>query len=279
MGHQTGHRMVAVLLHELGYTLQAKRKTLDATPHPDRNAQFAYVNRRVQEETAAGNPVLAVDTRKKELNGNHTHGGRAWRPKGDPEEVRVHDFPDPELGRAKPDGDYDMAGQVGWVSVGIDHDTAAFAVSTIRRWWHAMGKPVYPQARRLLITADAGGSECPRLRVWKRELQTLADELGVPIAVCYFPPGTSKWNTIEHRLCSFISQNWGGTPLVNHEVVVNLIAGAATEIGLRVDGALDHNRDSTGHQGSPQALTPMNLVPDDLYGDWNYCIWPSASHR
>jgi hypothetical protein len=279
LGHHTGHRMVAVLLHELGYTLQAKRKTLDGIQHPDRNAQFAYLHRRVQEESAAGNPVLAVETRKQELHGNRQHGGRAWRPHGHPEEVRVHDVPDPEWGHVQPDGDDDRAGQEGWVSVGIDHDTAALAVASLRRWWHAMGKPVYPHARRLLITADAGGSDSPRLRVWKRELQTLADELGVPLAVCYFPPGTSKWHTIEHRLFSSISQHWGGKPLVRHDVVVNLIAGAATATGLRVDGALDHNGDSTGRQGSNQALAPMNLVPDDLYGDWNYCIYPSAPHR
>jgi hypothetical protein len=163
--------------------------------------------------------------------------------------------------------------------VGIDHDTAALAVASLRRWWHAMGKPVYPHARRLLITADAGGSDSPRLRVWQSELQTLADELGVPLAICYFPPGTSKWTTIEHRLFSSISQNWGGTPLVRHEVVVNLIAGAATKIGLTLNGALDHHRDSTGGQGSNYPLAPMNLVPDDLYGDWNYCIYPSSPQR
>jgi transposase len=222
MGHQTSHRMVAELLHELGYSLQANRKTLEGTSHPDRNAQFGHIEKRVQEFLAAHDPVISVDTKKRELVGEFKNTGRELRPKGQPEPVRIHDFIIPELGRATPYGVYDLAQNSGWVSVGTDHDTASFAVETIRRWWYCMGQPVYPQAQALLITADAGGSNGSRLRLWKLELQKLADELGFPVSVCHLPPGTSKWNKIEHRLFSFISQNWRGKPLVSHEVIVNL---------------------------------------------------------
>jgi transposase len=279
LGHQTGHRMVAELLHELGYSLQANRKTLEGTQHPDRNAQFEYINARAQEAIAAGNPVISVDTKKKELIGNFRNSGREWRPKGTPEPVAMHDFPDPTLGRANPYGVYDIVRNVGWVSVGIDHDTASFAVETIRRWWHSMGKPVYPRARRLLITADAGGSNGSRLRLWKLELQQLADELGFSIAVCHFPPGTSKWNKIAHRLFSFISQNWRGKPLVSHEVIVNLIAGTTTATGLQVHCELDANSYPPGRKVSAQELAPINLVRDDFHGDWNYSIRPSSRRR
>ena len=233
-GHKTSHRMVAELLHEMGYSLQANRKTLEGSAHPDRNAQFEHLNRAVQLQLWAGEPVVSVDTKKKELVGPFKNSGRELRPTGQPEEVLVHDFLIPELGRVSPYGVYDVGQNEAWVSVGVDHDTAAFAVESIRRWWRTMGQPLYPQATRLLITADAGGSNGYRLRLWKLELQKLADETGLEIAVCHLPPGTSKWNKIEHRLFSAISQNWRGKPLVNHEVVVNLIGATTTRTGLRV---------------------------------------------
>jgi hypothetical protein len=215
--------MVAVQLQQLGYSLQANRKTIEGTRHPDRNAQFEHINARVRAYLRQGEPAISVDTKKKELVGNFKNAGREWRPRGHPQPVQVHDFVQPELGRAIPYGVYDLGANTGWVSVGIDHDTAAFAVASIRRWWQAMGRRAYPRARRLLITADAGGSNGPRVRLWKVELQALADHLRRPISVCHFPPGTSKWNKIEHRLFSFISQNWRGQPLVSHAVIVNLM--------------------------------------------------------
>ena len=235
-GHQTSHRMVAELLHQLGYRLQANRKTKEGTSHPDRNAQFEKINRKVKRFWAHNQPAISVDTKKRELVGEFKNNGRELRPAGNPEKVRVHDFLIPELGRATPYGVYDLARNSGWVSVGMDHDTAAFAVETIRRWWRSMGQTAYPQAERLLITADAGGSNGARVRLWKLELQKLADETGLRITVCHFPPGTSKWNKIEHRLFSFISQNWRGKPLVSHEVIVNLIAATTTRKGLQVQG-------------------------------------------
>ena len=221
-GHKTSATMVAKLLKGLNYSLQGNKKTKEGSSHPDRNAQFEHINKRVKQEMAAANPVISVDTKKKELVGDFKNGGRELRPKGDPEKVRTHDFVDPELGRASPYGVYDLMNNQAWVSVGIDHDTGAFAVATIRRWWAEMGAPSFPQAKALLITADGGGSNGSRLRLWKVELQTLADELAMPISVCHFPPGTSKWNKIEHRLFSFITQNWRGKPLITHQVIVNL---------------------------------------------------------
>jgi transposase len=276
MGRQTSHRMVAGMLRELGYSLQANRKTKEGTHHPDRNAQFEYLNRKVQRRLAAREPVISVDTKKKELVGEFKNGGRELRPQGDPEKVRVHDFPIPELGRANPYGVYDLATNTGWVSVGMDRDTAAFAVETIRHWWFGMGKAVYPQAHQLLITADSGGSNGARVRLWKVELQKLADQTGLRVSVCHLPPGTSKWNKIEHRLFSFISQNWRGKPLVSYEVIVNLIAATSTENGLRVHSELDTQSYPAGVKVSDKEMAQVALRPDKFHGDWNYTIIPRA---
>jgi len=273
-GHQTSHRMVAELLHELGYSLQANQKTLEGSEHPDRNAQFEHLNGAVQQQLWAGEPVISVDTKKKELVGPFKNGGRELRPKGAPEQVRSHDFLIPELGRVSPYGVYDMAQNEAWVSVGVDHDTAAFAVESIRRWWRTMGQPFYPAATRLLITADAGGSNGYRLRLWKLELQKLADETGLEVAVCHFPPGTSKWNKIEHRLFSAITQNWRGKPLVSHEVVVNLIGATTTKTGLKVRSELDTNRYPAGRVVSDDELAVIHLRRDPFHGDWNYALLP-----
>jgi transposase len=273
-GHQTSHRMVAELLHDLGYSLQANQKTLEGSEHADRNAQFEYLNRAVQQQLWAGEPTISVDTKKKELVGPFKNGGRELRPKGVPEQVRIHDFIIRELGRVTPYGVYDIAQNEAWVSVGVDHDTAAFAVESIRRWWWSMGYALYPQATRLLITADAGGSNGYRLRLWKVELQKLADETRLEIAVCHFPPGTSKWNKIEHRLFSAITQNWRGKPLVSHEVVVNLIGATTTKTGLRVRSELDTNQYPAGRTVSDDELSTIHLRPDAFHGDWNYSLLP-----
>ena len=273
-GHQTSHRVVAELLHAMGYSLQANQKTQEGTDHPDRNAQFEYLNEAVQQQLWAGEPSISVDTKKKELIGPFKNGGRELRPKGDPEQVLVHDFLIPELGRVSPYGVYDLAQNEAWVSVGIDHDTAAFAVESIRRWWWSMGQPVYPDATRLLITADAGGSNGYRLRLWKIELQKLADETGLELAVCHFPPGTSKWNKIEHRLFSAITQNWRGKPLISHEVVVNLIGATTTSTGLRVTSKLDTNRYPAGRKVSDDELAVIHLRRDAFHGEWNYSLLP-----
>jgi transposase len=275
LGHATSHRMVADLLHDLGYSLQANRKTLEGTNHPDRNAQFAYINAKVQAALLAGAPVISVDAKKKELVGDFKNAGREWHPAGQAVPVRVYDFRIPALGRVTPYGVYDMAQNTGWVNVGTDHDTATFAVESIRRWWHAMGHPAYPHARTLLITADGGGSNGSRVRLWKLELQQLADETGLEIAVCHFPPGTSKWNKIEHRLFSFISQNWRGKPLVSHEVIVNLIAATTTQTGLKVVCQLDQNAYPAGRKVSNKAMEEINLRRDTFHGEWNYTILPS----
>jgi len=272
--HSTSHRMVAELLHELGYSLQANSKTIEGTSHPDRNAQFEHINRKVKRYLTSGDPVISVDTKKKELVGDFKNAGRELRPKGNPEEVRVHDFLIPALGRAVPYGVYDIGTNTGWVSVGVDHDTATFAVDTIQCWWRSMGSPVYPRARRLLITADAGGSNGSRVRLWKLELQRFADEVGIPISVCHFPPGTSKWNKIEHRLFSFISQNWRGKPLVSHEVIVNLIAGTTNKGGLKVRAELNNNEYAAGRKVANRELKDVRIVPDAFHGDWNYTIRP-----
>ena len=237
--HAVSHQVVADLLHEMGYSSQANRKTTEGASHPDRNAQFEHLNGKVKWSLSRKQPVISVDTKKKELVGDFKNGGRELRPKGNPEPVRVHDFIDKELGRATPYGIYDVGLNSGWVSVGVDHDTAEFAVETIRRWWRSMGSQAYPHATRLLITADSGGSNGSRLRLWKLELQKLADETGLRIAVCHFPPGTSKWNKIEHRLFSFITQNWRGKPLTSLQVIVNLIAATTTATGLTVHSELD----------------------------------------
>lgn len=274
MGHQVSHRIVADILHALGYSLQGNRKTLEGANHPDRDAQFEHINRQAQEHLATADPVISVDTKKKELVGEFKNGGREWHSKGQPAKVKVHDFVEPELGRAIPYGVYDLATNSGWVSVGVDHDTASFAVETVRRWWNSMGVQSYPMAKRLLITADGGGSNGSRLRLWKVELQKLADELGLPISVCHFPPGTSKWNKIEHRMFSFISQNWRGKPLVSHEVIVNLIAATTTAKGLKVRAELDRAEYPAGRAVSDKEVAEVNLHRDSFHGEWNYTISP-----
>jgi len=276
-GHIISYPVVAELLRELGYSLQANRKNKEGSSHPDRNAQFEYINRQVKRFLAGKQPVISVDTKKKELVGDFKNGGRELRPKGEPEKVRVHDFLIPELDRATPYGVYDLARNTGWVSVGMDHDTAAFAVESIRRWWQRMGRPVYPKASRLLITADAGGSNGPRLRLWKVELQKLADETGMRIAVCHFPSGTSKWNKIEHRLFSFISQNWRGKPLLSFEVIVNLIAATTTVKGLKVHAEVDDGVYPAGTKIDDTDLAGVRLRRDKFHGDWNYEIHPRTA--
>ena len=276
-GHFTSHSLVVALLHDLGYSLQGNRKTVEGASHPDRNAEFEYISRKVKEHLRTKDPVISVDTKKKELVGNFKNGGREWRPQGNPEQVQIHDFLVPELGRAIPYGVYDLGQNTGWVSVGVDHDTSEFAVATIRRWWYSMGRPVYRQAKRLLITADAGGSNGPRLHLWKLELQKLADEIGLPIAVSHFPPGTSKWNKIEHRLFSFISQNWRGRPLISHQVIVKLIAGTRTTTGLKVRAVLYRNTYPAGLKVDKKALANLQLRPATFHGDWNYTISPTGN--
>jgi hypothetical protein len=277
--HQVSHQLVSELLHELGYSLQANRKTIEGSHHPDRDAQFEHISRRARVYLRAGDPVISVDTKKKELVGNFKNGGRELRPQGDPEKVLVHDFVIPELGRAIPYGVYDLGSNSGWVSVGIDHDTATFAVESIRRWWQSMGRRLYRNSKRLLITADAGGSNGPKVRLWKVELQRLANELGMEISVCHFPPGTSKWNKIEHRLFSFISMNWRGKPLVTYQVIVSLIAGTTTEKGLRVRAALDSNAYPAGIKVSPAEVQKVNIRPARFHGDWNYTVAPLAGRQ
>ncbi len=277
--HQQGFRVsrqkVAELLDEMGYSLQANRKTREGSRHPDRNAQFEYITARVRDFQERGQPAISVDTKKKELVGDFKNGGREWRPKGQPEEVRVHDFMDKVLGKAIPYGVYDLTANAGWVSVGSDHDTADFAAETVRRWWRNMGQPQYPRATELLITADGGGSNGSRCRLWKVALQRLADELRLVISVCHFPPGTSKWNKIEHRLFSQIAVNWRGRPLTSHEVVVQLIGDTRTETGLRVQAELDHNHYPTGIKVPNKALAAVNLRRAEFHGEWNYTISPS----
>jgi transposase len=278
MGHTVSYPVVAEMLHELGYSLQGNRKTKEGTSHPDRNAQFEHIHAKVQNHIASRQPVISVDTKKKELVGDFKNGGQDWRPKGKPVPVRVHDFVDPELGRAAPYGVYDLAQNTGWVSVGVDNDTASFAVETIRRWWHAAGKETYSKATQLLITADGGGSNGSRLRLWKLELQKLADETGLAIAVCHFPPGTSKWNKIEHRLFSFISKNWRGQPLTSFKVIVNLIAGTTTRKGLKVHAEIDGNSYPAGIKVADDEMSGINLQRDEFHGEWNYQIRPSSGN-
>jgi transposase len=276
MKHRISHQVVADLLHALGYSLQANSKTKEGADHPDRNAQFEHLNGKVKWCLGRRQPVISVDTKKKELVGDFKNNGQELRPKGSPELVRVHDFVDPELGRAAPYGIYDLGRNSGWVSVGMDHDTAEFAVETIRRWWRSMGQASYPSATRLLITADAGGSNGSRLRLWKLELQKLADETNLRIVVCHFPPGTSKWNKIEHRLFSFISQNWRGKPLRSFEIIVSLIAATTTSTGLRVHAELNTETYAAGIKVSDQAFAQIKIRRDKFHGDWNYEIQPRA---
>jgi len=274
MGHRIGHNVVADLLRKLNYSLQSNRKTREGSNTPDRDAQFHYINAQVTAALQAGEPAISVDTKKKELVGDFKNGGRELRSRGDPEPVRVHDFKIPELGRAVPYGVYDIAGNTGWVSVGIDHDTASFAVNAIRRWWQSMGRARYPEARSLLITADCGGSNGARVRLWKLELQALADELGLSITVCHLPPGTSKWNKIEHRLFSFITQNWRGKPLVSYQTIVQLIAATTTRTGLNVKCEIDNATYPAGVKVSDSEMATINIAPHDFHGEWNYTIRP-----
>jgi hypothetical protein len=276
-GHQVCHQLVSQLLHELGYSLQANRKTHEGGDHPDRDAQFEHLNVQAQAFLAAGDPVLSVDAKKKELVGDFKNGGREWHPQGEPEQVRVYDFPIPGLGRVTPYGVYDQGGNAGWVNVGIDHDTAAFAVESIRRWWNEVGQQRYPEAKRVLISADGGGGNGSRVRLWKWELQQLADETGLAITVCHLPPGTSKWNKIEHRLFAWISQNWRGKPLTSYAVILKLIAATTTKAGLAVQCQLDTNTYPTGRKVSDAEMASLALIPDAFHGEWNYTIVPRAS--
>ena len=275
-GHKVGRHKVAELLVDLGYSLQANRKTKEGTSHPDRDAQFTYINAQVQAFQARGQPVVSVDTKKKELVGDFKNGGREWQPQGQPELVRTYDFVDKRLGQGIPYGVYDPTANVGWVSVGSDHDTAAFAVETLRRWWHNMGAPMYGGATALLITADGGGSNGSRNRLWKVARQRLADELGLRISVCHFPPGTSKWNKIEHRMFSHSSMNGRGKPLTSHEVIVNLIANTTTQTGLTIHAELDTHQYPTGIKVTDQELETVRLQKADFHGEWNYTILPTS---
>jgi hypothetical protein len=274
MGHSVSFPVVGEILRREGYSLQANRKTREGKQHPDRNAQFEYINRQAIRHHRASQPVISVDTKKKELVGDFKNTGREWRRKGRPRRVRVHDFIIPRKGKAIPYGVYDLKRNEGWVSVGIDHDTAAFAVQSIRRWWRTMGRPAYPKARSLLVTADSGGSNGSRTRLWKWELQRLADQMGLSISVCHFPPGTSKWNKIEHRLFSFISRNWRGRPLESLAVIVNLIGATRTTHGLKVRCELDPGRYPEGQKISDAQMASLNLERNRFHGDWNYTIHP-----
>jgi Rhodopirellula transposase DDE domain len=273
-GFTASQKLVGRLLRRLGFSLQANQKTREGTSHPDRNAQFEYINAQVDAFQAAGQPTISVDTKKKELVGDFKNGGRELRPKGEPEPVRVHDFVIPELGKVAPYGVYDIAANTGWINLGINHDTAAFAVESIRRWWQQLGQARYHQAKRLLITADCGGSNGARVRLWKTELQALADQTGLSITVAHLPPGTSKWNRIEHRLFAFITQNWRGKPLLTHQVIVQLIASTTTKTGLTVQCRLDQNAYDKGIKISDAEMARLNITPANFHGEWNYTIAP-----
>lgn len=273
MGHRVSHVLVGRLLKTAGYSLQANRKTKEGGSHPDRDAQFQYINELTTQQLTSGNPALSVDTKKKELIGNYKNAGREYRPVGQPRDVDVYDFVG-ELGRANPYGVYDVGENEAWVSVGISSDTAEFAVESIHRWWEIMGCERYPELSELLITADCGGSNGYRVRLWKLELQELADSIGVPVTVCHLPPGTSKWNKIEHRLFSFIAMNWRGKPLVDYQTIVSLIAATQSTSGLQVRCALDENRYEKGRKVSDEEMASVNLQPHEFHGEWNYTILP-----
>ena len=282
LGHSVSHTVVAELLHQLGYSLQGNVKTREGRQHPDRDAQFRYIAATVMRVQRRGQPAISVDTKKKELVGDFKNSGRVWRRQGEPDRVRVHDFiiRDPEHGKAIPYGVYDLRRDEGWVSIGIDHDTASFAVNAIRRWWRQMGRDAYPRARSLVITADAGGSNGPRVRLWKWELQQLANRTGLAITVCHFPPGTSKWNRIEHRLFSHIAMNWRGTPLVSLAAIVSLIASTRSRSGLHVRSELDRRRYPDGLTVTDEQMTRVRIKRHEFHGDWNYTILPaSPRHR
>jgi transposase len=276
-GHKVSRRTVCTLLAQLGYSLQSTRKTREGGRHPDRDAQFQHIADQVAHYQVSGEPVISVDTKKKELIGDFKNAGREWQPQGSPEQVRVYDFIDPELGKVAPYGVYDLTANEGWVSVGIDHDTAEFAVESIRRWWREMGRQLYPDAETLLITADCGGSNGYRVRLWRVQLQKLADELGLTVEVCHFPPGTSKWNKIEHRMFCHITQNWRGRPLLSRKVVVNLIGNTTTENGLKIRAALDEHAYEPGIKISDQELAELAIERDAFHGEWNYKIKPRCS--
>jgi hypothetical protein len=272
--HPVSDRTVAMLLKQSGYSLQANRKSREGSSHPDRNAQFEYINRQVRVFQKRQQPVVSVDTKKKELVGEFKNPGEEWQPQGQPQPVNVHDFPDKKLGKAIPYGVYDLAGNEGWVSVGIDHDTAEFACASILRWWNEMGSARFPRATELMITADGGGSNSSRNRLWKKSLQCLANDLGIALKICHFPPGTSKWNKIEHRLFCFITKNWRGRPLTTYEVIVNLIASTTTKKGLIVRAALDPRQYETGITVSDEELEHLRLTRAKFHGEWNYSIKP-----
>jgi len=276
-GHQVSYQWVADTLHAARYSLQGNRKTREGARHPDRDAPFAHSNQAAEESLAAGDPAVSVDAKKKELVGDFKNGGREWQPKGAPEEVRVYDCPIPGLGRVTPYGVYDLAANAGWVNVGINHDTAACAVESIRRWWLDAGRDRYPHTGRLLITADGGGSNGSRLHLWKWELQRLADETGLAISVCHFPPGTSKWNKIAHRLFSFMTQHWRGTPLVSYAVILSLIAATTTETGLTVESRLATASYPTGIKPTKEEMASIHLRPHAFHGEWNYILLPHAA--
>lgn len=276
-GHTVGRQKVADLLSELGYSLQANRKTKEGADNPDRDAQFNYINEQVAEFLQSSQPVISVDTKKKELVGDFKNAGQEWQPQGEPELVKGHDFPDPELGKANPYGVYDQGANVGWVSVGTDHDTAEFAVESIRRWWFKMGRSRYPDATKLLITADCGGSNGYRVRLWKVALQKFSNETGLCISISHFPPGTSKWNKIEHRMFSYISMNWRGRPLISHETIVNLIGSTTTRAGLTINAELDANLYEKGIHVSDEELEMVNLTKAKFHGEWNYSIAANCS--
>ncbi len=279
MGHTVSYRLVAQLLHAADYCLQANRKTREGPQHPDREAQFQYLNDQVRRFQRQHRPAISVDTKKKERIGDFKNPGREWRPKGNPEAVRVHDFLIKEQGKAVPYGVYDLTRNEGWVSVGIDHDTASFAVHTIRRWWQRMGRRAYPDTTALLITADAGGSNGARVRLWKWELQQFANRTGLTITVCHFPPGTSKWNKIEHRLFSYIAMNWRGKPLVDLVTIISLIGDTTTEDGLRVRSEVDPRRYPNGVVIRAEQMAQIQLAPHAFHGDWNYTIRPRRKQQ
>jgi len=278
LGHPASPRTIGRLLNAAGYSLQSNRKTKEGAAHPDRNAQFEYIHAMAQRFQQRGQPVVSVDTKKKELVGVFKNAGREWRPKGEPESVQVHDFLDPQLGKAIPYGVYDLSANQGWVSVGIDHDTARFAAGAVSRWWKKMGAKRYPAARELLITADGGGSNGSRCRLWKVALQELAVQLQMPVRVCHFPPGTSKWNKIEHRMFCHITQNWRGRPLVSHEVIVRLIANTSTKTGLKIRAELDAGSYPAGIKISDSELAALNLKRAEFHGDWNYTLLPKRKN-
>ena len=277
VGYQVSQRSMGLLLRRIGYSSQLNRKKVEGNQHPDRNAQFEHINESIRRQLAAGNPAISVDTKKKELVGNFKNNGTELRPVADPQEVRAHDFIDETLGKASPYGVFDIEQNEAWVSVGINHDTAEFSVQTIRTWWLEMGQQRYGNATSLLITADGGGSNGYRLRLWKRELQQLADELHLPMHVCHYPPGTSKWNKIEHRLFAFITQNWRGKPLASHQVIVNLISATTTRTGLLVRCRLDTNAYAKGRRVSDRELAAVDLRPHPFHGEWNYAIFPTSA--